>query len=92
MSVRQPRYAPGEISRRGEELYEREIREKVEAGNKGRVLVIDIETGAYEIEGEDPLAASHHLLARNPDATLYALRIGYRACTKMSGSWRQLER
>lgn len=91
MTARQPPYAPEEIAQRGETLYEQQIRPRVETGNKGRGMVIDIETGAYEWEDDDPLAASHRLLARNPAAVLYARRIGYRAHTKMGGSWRQIE-
>lgn len=91
MTARQPAFPPSEIARRGEALYEQRIRPQVEAGNKGKGLVIDIETGKFEWEAEDPLAASRRLLVKNPDAVLYARRVGYRAHTKRGGSWRQLE-
>jgi hypothetical protein len=71
-----PSYTTEEIVRRGKELYEREIRPKVEAGNKGKILVIDIETGAYEIDS-DQLAAAERALAKHPGAALFAMRIGY---------------
>lgn len=71
-----PRYTSEEIVQRGKTLYEREFRSKVEGGNKGKVLVIDIETGDYEID-EDHLAAAERALARRPDAPLFAMRIGY---------------
>jgi hypothetical protein len=71
-----PGYTTEEIVRRGKELYDREIRPKVEAGNKGKILVIDIETGAYEIDS-DQLAAAERALAKHPDAALFAMRIGY---------------
>ena len=71
-----PGYTTEEIVRRGRELYEREIRPKVETGNKGKILVIDIETGAYEIDS-DQLAAAERALAKHPDAALFAMRIGY---------------
>jgi hypothetical protein len=70
------RLTADEIVRRGEEIYQREIRAKVEATNKGKFLAIDIETGAYEID-EDDLAASKRLLARHPNVQIYGLRIGY---------------
>jgi hypothetical protein len=35
-----PDYTADEIVRRGKEIYERELRPKVEAGNKGKILVI----------------------------------------------------
>ena len=57
-----------EIDRRGEELYEKTIRAKVETPeNIGREIVIDVETGDYEIDA-DGLAASRRLLARHPEA------------------------
>jgi hypothetical protein len=65
-----PPYPKEEIVRRGKELYEREIRSKVEAGNYGKVLAIDIETGDYEID-DDLLSAVRRLRARNPDAVPY---------------------
>jgi hypothetical protein len=71
-----------EIVRRGEEIYEREIRSKVEEANRGKFLILDVQTGAYEID-EDDLAASERLLDRHPDAELYGLRIGFPAAYRM---------
>ncbi len=42
-------------------MYERQIRDKVELKHKGKFLVIDIETGKYEIDDDD-LAATKRLL------------------------------
>jgi hypothetical protein len=81
-----PRYSKEEIARRGQEWYEREIREKVEAGNEGKILVIDIETGDYEID-DDQLAAAHRALAKHPGAALYGMRIGYPSLAKIGGGW-----
>ena len=67
MTVRQPRYSKEEFARRGNEMYERQIRPQVEVGNKGKIVAIDIETGAYEV-ADDLLTASDRLLARSPDA------------------------
>ena len=41
------RYAEDEIVRRGEEIYEREIRARVEPDHRGEFLAIDVETGDY---------------------------------------------
>jgi hypothetical protein len=83
-----PRYADEEISRRGKEWYDRYLRGKVEEGNRGKALIIDIETGEYEID-DDGLAATHRALAKHPDAALYGMRIGYPAYAKLGGSWRR---
>lgn len=76
MLVRQPRYSKEEHARRGNEIYERQIRPQVETGNKGKIVAIDIETGAFEV-AEDTLAASGRLLARYPDAEIWFVRIGH---------------
>lgn len=78
MLVRQPRYSKEESARRGTEIYERDVRPLVEAGNKGKIVAIDIETGAYEL-GEDTLTACDRLFARVPDAQIWCVRIGHRA-------------
>jgi hypothetical protein len=70
------RYSPSEVESRGEAIYAEQIRDKVEPQNKGRFLVVDIETGEYEVADED-LAATQRALAKRPDAVLYGLRIGY---------------
>jgi len=78
MTTRQPRYSREEFARRGNELYERQVRPQVEDGNEGKVVAIDIETGMFEV-AEDTLTASDHLLARCPDAQTWFVRIGHRA-------------
>ena len=75
MAVSQPRYSKEEFARRGDEIYERDLRSHVEAGNEGKFIVIDIETGAYEID-TDELLASDRLLARHPDAQVWLRRVG----------------
>lgn len=82
-----PRYPRGEIARIGEEMYQRDIRAKVEAeSNIGKVLVLDIESGDYEID-EDHRTASMRMQAKHPGGALYALRIGFPALEKIGGSW-----
>lgn len=78
MALRQPRYSKEEFARRGNEIYERQVRPQVENGNEGKVVAIDIETGTFEV-AEDTLTASDRLLARCPDAQTWFVRIGHRA-------------
>jgi len=60
VSPQQPRYSAEETARRGDEIYEREVRARVEARNHGKVVAIDIETGAYAFD-ENALAAAKGL-------------------------------
>lgn len=77
-------YSPEEVEARGEAIYQQELREKVEAGNKGKFLVLDVETGEYQID-EDDLEATKRALAKRPEAVLYGLRIGYPTAYRLGG-------
>lgn len=68
-------YTPEEVCSLGEAIYDRRIRGKVERKHNGEFLVIDIETGEYEISVDD-LIATKRLLAKRPNATIYGLRVG----------------
>jgi len=81
----QPRYSKEEFARRGDEIYERVLRGTLESGNEGRFVAIDIETGDYEIDG-DELAASDRLLARVPNAQIWLRRIGSRYAHRFGAS------
>jgi hypothetical protein len=75
MTGRQPCYSKEEHARRGMDLYERQVRPQVEAGNRGKVVGIDVDTGDFEL-ADDTLAAADRLLARRPDAQIWFVRIG----------------
>ena len=66
-----------EIARRGEAIYVERLREIVETpDNLGKILVLDVETGDYEIDASG-LAANDRLQERRPDGLLYGLRVGF---------------
>ena len=77
MSILQPRYSKEEFAQRGDEIYERDIRPQVKTEDEAKFVLIDIETGDYEMDA-DELAASDRLLARHPDAQVWLVRIGSR--------------
>ncbi len=79
-----PRYTSEEIVARGEAWYNRQIRAEIETGNEGKILVLDVETGAYEVD-EDEMAAVRRAKAKNPDAVLYLLRIGHATAYRLGG-------
>ena len=83
MTVRQPRFSKEEYARRGGEMYEQNVRPQVEAGNQGKIVALDIETGAFEV-AEDTITASERLLAHHPDAQIWCVRIGSRAVHRFS--------
>jgi hypothetical protein len=87
MAFCQRRYSKEELAQRGQALYESSIQQQVEAGNEGKIVAIDIETGDFEIS-EDTLIASDRLLERNPDAQTWFIRIGHRGVHRFG--WHEL--
>jgi len=77
-----PQYTPEEVARRGEAMYERQIRARVEPEHRGQFVVIDIETGDYELDADD-LVATKRALAKRPEAVLYGLCIGSPAAYRL---------
>jgi hypothetical protein len=78
MAVRQRRHSKEDLAQRGQLLYESSIRQQVEAGNDGKIVAIDIETGDFEVD-ENVVPATNRLFDRNPDAQPWVIRIGHRA-------------
>jgi uncharacterized OB-fold protein len=77
---------PQEIADKGKEWYEQSIRAKVEPDHAGQVVIIDVDTGEYQL-GDDARMVTRRMLEKKPDATLYGIRIGYPAMSKRGGSW-----
>ena len=63
-------------ARRGLEIYERAIRAQIAPEHKGKLLVINLETGEYEMDADDT-AALDRAKARFGDAETFTLRVGY---------------
>ncbi|NEO22224.1 MULTISPECIES: hypothetical protein [unclassified Moorena] len=78
MVERQPRYSKEEFAQRGNYIYEIQVRPLLEEGNYGKIVAIDIETGAFEL-ADTPIAATDQLYERYPDAQPWVIRIGHRA-------------
>ena len=76
--------SPDEIVTRGKEIYEQQLRDKLEAQNIGKFLVIDVETGEYEMD-EDDLAASLRAYDKKPEGARFGMRIGYRTSGTLGG-------
>jgi len=84
MTVRQPRYSKEEFARRGDEIYETQVRSQVEEGNHGKIVAIDLETGDFEVDKSE-IAACDRLEARRPDAQSGIVRIGSRHVRRFGG-------
>lgn len=79
-------YDREEVGRRGEELYRQSIRQKVETeANIGKMVIIDVDTGDYEVGNEMGIEAALKLQAKRKDAVLYGIRIGYNVAAALGG-------
>ena len=80
-----PKFSKEEISSRGRTIYEQNLRNKIEADNMGKFLIIDIETEDYEIDNDD-FAASDRAHRKHPDGAFYGMRIGRRSSGTIGAS------
>ena len=72
-----PRYSREEVARRGDEIYDRRVLPRLAPRDEGKLVLIDVETGDYEMD-RDEIAASDRLLARHPDAQVWMRQVGSR--------------
>lgn len=80
----------GDVSAGARELYAR-LRPDIETPeNIGRMVIMDVDTGEYEID-ETGLDASRLLRSRHPDARLFGMRIGYKAAETFGGVRERIE-
>lgn len=73
-----PRHTKEEIAARGKAIYEQQLRAKLEPEQRGKFLIIDIESGDYEVDS-DEFAASRHADAKHPDGAFFGMRVGHRS-------------
>ena len=86
MTASKALYSSEEFSRRGKEIYDREVRPALRPEDEDKFVAIDIESGGYEIDGND-YAATERLLARQPHAQIWLARVGQRAAYRIGGAF-----
>ena len=77
MILHQPRYPLEEFAQRGDEIYDRDIRAQVEPEHNEKIVAIDIDTDAWELDPDEDTAADR-LEARLPNAQIWVVRVGSR--------------
>lgn len=80
--TQQAQYSKEEVIQLGDELYESQIRSQIEEGNHGKIVAIDVRTGAFEV-GKNSIDASDRLLVHCPNAQIWFARIGHDTVHKM---------
>ena len=67
MKIQQRHYSKDELAQRGQAIYVSQIQPIVASDHDGKILAIDVDSGAFEID-DDTLVASDRLLERYPEA------------------------
>lgn len=70
------RYSKEEFARRGDEIYETEVRPRLKKADKGKFAAIDIESHEFEV-ADNELGACDQLRERVPEAQIWLVRIGF---------------
>ena len=73
-----------EFAALAKEIYYRDIRPKVIDEHHGEFLVLDVESGDYEID-KDSLQAGLRMKERRPDGRRFMFRVGYQAAYSFGG-------
>lgn len=71
-----------ETARLGQEAFEQHVRPRLTPADEGRFVVIDVETGEYDI-GTDSYTVSKRMRERLPAARLWLMRVGHKAAFKL---------
>ena len=75
MSEPRTRGTVSEVGRLGREAYDRHVRPRLLPEDDGKYVVIDVDTGEYEIDADDDTAATR-MQERRPGARLWIERAG----------------
>jgi hypothetical protein len=75
-----------EVAARAKKLYADKIQSQVECeDNIGKMVVIDAETGEYAVD-RSGIHSAIALKAKNPNARLFTIRIGYDVAVSFGGN------
>ncbi len=74
-----------ETARRGDEIYERDIKPTLAEDQRGRYVAIDVDSGNWAI-ADTLRAATDEIHAHHPDpSAVWCLRVGYRVLRHFGG-------
>lgn len=76
-----------EMAERGQKIYDEQIKALIDLDvHYGKFVVIDVETGDYEVDKRDAVA-TRRLRERRPGAMTYAVRVGFPSAYRMGGRY-----
>jgi hypothetical protein len=80
-----------EVVELGERIYRERLRELLEPAKTGKYVVIDVDTGEYEVDSNHR-AASDRACAKRPHPRLYGKRIGFATLGRIGAQGRTATR
>ena len=96
-SLQDTRHTPSSVVARSKAIYDRVIRRQLEISEDiGKVLVIDVETGAYlmgdDVNGDDDYEVALHAAKLFSDHGRFGTRISYNALDAAGGALKRISR
>jgi hypothetical protein len=88
MAATNRRYSKEEFARRGDALYEKEVRPQLQAGDEDKFAAIDIESGEFAVDA-DELKAGNKLRKRIPEAQIWMVRVGHHSVHRIGSPGRR---
>lgn len=76
MAALEPQHSKEEFARLGDEIYKRDIYPQLQPDSQGKIVAIDITTGAWEIDN-DEISACNRIEERYPNAQVWIVKVGY---------------
>lgn len=77
----------GRLSSLARQIYDEKIRAVVELQHAGEFLVLDVESGDYELD-PDEVSAFDRAVAKHPGGKLFIMRVGYPTAHKLGGHFK----
>ncbi|MEA5594400.1 hypothetical protein [Rivularia sp. UHCC 0363] len=85
MAALKPQYSKEEFGRVGDEIYTRDIYPQLQADSQGKIVAIDITTGAWEIDN-DEISVCNRLEKRYPSAQIWIVKVGSKYVRRFGAS------
>ena len=77
-----------DLARRGQAYYDAHLRARLEPEHEGEFLVLEVESGEYELDASK-LAALDRAEGKHPGRAFYILRVGYRTAARIGAQLRR---
>jgi hypothetical protein len=82
MPASQSRHTLDELARLGGQIFDLQVRPRLQPADDGKFVAIDVDTGDFEIDVDDYPAVSR-LRLRKPAADIWLMRAGYPAAYRI---------